>query len=180
MWIFIGFIVNLVCKFNLYLYQLSYLFAFCNNSCKVCEKNLGPLKEKSKLWPPISWSEYDQICCVAYHTWQTNVMQKLYALKRGTCNYAITFVNKQMVRHAGLLGCMTCCCVFRSTNGSSRTSRSLKSVCSICDPVWENCFYRLLKVSRNAGFKYLVCCSSPMVEAMCIKFSHVPYLPLCK
>ena len=30
-----------------------------------------------------------------------------------------------------------------------------------------------LKVSRNAGFKYLVCCSSPMVEAMCTKFSHV-------
>ena len=31
----------------------------------------------------------------------------------------------------------------------------------------------LLKVSRNAGFKSLVCCSSPMVEAMCTKFSHV-------
>ena len=30
-----------------------------------------------------------------------------------------------------------------------------------------------LKVSRNTGFKYLVCCSSPMVEAMCTKFSHV-------
>ena len=30
-----------------------------------------------------------------------------------------------------------------------------------------------LKVSRNGGFKYLVCCSSPMVEAMCTKFSHV-------
>ena len=30
-----------------------------------------------------------------------------------------------------------------------------------------------LKVSRNAGFKYLVCCSSPMVEAMRAKFSHV-------
>ena len=27
------------------------------------------------------------------------------------------------------------------------------------------------KVSRNAGFKYLVCCSSTMVEAMCTKFS---------
>ena len=30
-----------------------------------------------------------------------------------------------------------------------------------------------LKLSRNAGFKYLVCCSSPMVEVMCTKFSHV-------
>ena len=30
-----------------------------------------------------------------------------------------------------------------------------------------------LKVLRNAVFKYLVCCSSPMVEAMCTKFSHV-------
>ena len=30
-----------------------------------------------------------------------------------------------------------------------------------------------LKVSRNTGFKYFVCCSSPMVEAMCTKFSHV-------
>ena len=30
-----------------------------------------------------------------------------------------------------------------------------------------------LKVSRNAGFKYLVCCSSPMVKAFCTKFSHV-------
>ena len=30
-----------------------------------------------------------------------------------------------------------------------------------------------LKVSRNAGSKYLVCCSSPMVEAMYTKFSHV-------
>ena len=30
-----------------------------------------------------------------------------------------------------------------------------------------------VKVSRNSGFKYLVCCSSPMVEAMCTKFSHV-------
>ena len=30
-----------------------------------------------------------------------------------------------------------------------------------------------LKVSRNAGFKYLVCCSLPMVKAMCTKFSHV-------
>ena len=30
-----------------------------------------------------------------------------------------------------------------------------------------------LKVSRNAGFKYLVCCSLPMVEAMCTNFSHV-------
>ena len=30
-----------------------------------------------------------------------------------------------------------------------------------------------LKVSRDAGFKYLVCCSSPMVETMCTKFSHV-------
>ena len=30
-----------------------------------------------------------------------------------------------------------------------------------------------LKVSRNAGFKDLVCCSSPMVEAMCTRFSHV-------
>ena len=30
-----------------------------------------------------------------------------------------------------------------------------------------------LKVLRNASFKYLVCCSSPMVEAMCTKFSHV-------
>ena len=29
-----------------------------------------------------------------------------------------------------------------------------------------------LKVSRNAGLKYLVCCSSPTVEAMCTKFSH--------
>ena len=28
-------------------------------------------------------------------------------------------------------------------------------------------------VSRNAGFKYLVCCSLPMVEAMCTKFSHI-------
>ena len=27
-----------------------------------------------------------------------------------------------------------------------------------------------LKVLRNAGFKYLVCCSSPMVEAMCNTF----------
>ena len=42
---------------------------------------------------------------------------------------------------------------------------------SNCDPVWENRAY--LKVSRNAGFKYLVCCSSPMVEAMCTKISHV-------
>ena len=32
-----------------------------------------------------------------------------------------------------------------------------------------------LKVSRNTGFKYLVCCSSQMVEAMCTKFSHVLY-----
>ena len=30
-----------------------------------------------------------------------------------------------------------------------------------------------LKVLRNAGFKYLVCCSSPMVEAMCTKFLQV-------
>ena len=30
-----------------------------------------------------------------------------------------------------------------------------------------------LKISRNAGFKYLVCCSSPMVEAMCTKFSII-------
>ena len=30
-----------------------------------------------------------------------------------------------------------------------------------------------LKLSRNAGFKYLVCCSSPIVEAMCTKFSHI-------
>ena len=30
-----------------------------------------------------------------------------------------------------------------------------------------------LKVSRNADFKDLVCCSSPMVEAMCTRFSHV-------
>ena len=30
-----------------------------------------------------------------------------------------------------------------------------------------------LKVSRNVGFKCLVCCSSPMVEAMCTKISHV-------
>ena len=30
-----------------------------------------------------------------------------------------------------------------------------------------------LKVSMNAGFKYLVCCSSPMVEATCTKLSHV-------
>ena len=30
-----------------------------------------------------------------------------------------------------------------------------------------------LKVLRNAGFKYLVCCSLPMVEAMCTKFSHI-------
>ena len=27
-----------------------------------------------------------------------------------------------------------------------------------------------LKVSRNAGFKYLMCCSLPMVEAMYTKF----------
>ena len=31
------------------------------------------------------------------------------------------------------------------------------------------------KVSRKTGFKYLVCCSSTMVEAMCTKFSHVLY-----
>ena len=31
------------------------------------------------------------------------------------------------------------------------------------------------KVSRNAGFKYPVCCSSPMVEAKCTKFSHDLY-----
>ena len=46
-----------------------------------------------------------------------------------------------------------------------------------------------LKVSINVGFKYLVCCSSPMVEAMCTKisdvpkFTPIPYLPehpLCK
>ena len=30
-----------------------------------------------------------------------------------------------------------------------------------------------LKVWRNAGCKYFVCCSSPMVEAMCTKSSHV-------
>ena len=30
-----------------------------------------------------------------------------------------------------------------------------------------------LKVSRNVGFKYSVCCSWPMVVAMHIKFSHV-------
>ena len=30
-----------------------------------------------------------------------------------------------------------------------------------------------LKVSRNAGFKHLMSCSLPMVEAMCTKFSHV-------
>ena len=30
-----------------------------------------------------------------------------------------------------------------------------------------------LKVSRNGGFKYLVCCSLPTVEAMCTKFSYV-------
>ena len=30
-----------------------------------------------------------------------------------------------------------------------------------------------LKVSRNAGFKYLVCCCLPMVEVLCTKFSHV-------
>ena len=27
--------------------------------------------------------------------------------------------------------------------------------------------YCLFKVSRNAGLKYLVCCSLPMVEVMC-------------
>ena len=32
-----------------------------------------------------------------------------------------------------------------------------------------------LKVSRNAAFKYLVCCSLLMVEVMCTKFSHVLY-----
>ena len=31
------------------------------------------------------------------------------------------------------------------------------------------------KLSRNDSFKYLVCCSSPMVEAMYTKFSHVLY-----
>ena len=30
-----------------------------------------------------------------------------------------------------------------------------------------------LKVSRNNGFKYLKCCSSPMVLATCTKFSHI-------
>ena len=30
-----------------------------------------------------------------------------------------------------------------------------------------------LKALRNSGFKYLVCCSSPMVEATCTTLSHV-------
>ena len=46
----------------------------------------------------------------------------------------------------------------------------LVSTFDICDPVWEDWFYHLFKVSRNAGFKYLVCCSLLLVEAMCTKF----------
>ena len=33
----------------------------------------------------------------------------------------------------------------------------------LCDPVWKTSLIAYLKVSRNASFKYLVCCSSPMV-----------------
>ena len=32
-----------------------------------------------------------------------------------------------------------------------------------------------LKVLRNGGFKYLVCCSLPMVEATCVSNFHMFY-----
>ena len=38
----------------------------------------------------------------------------------------------------------------------------------------KNGLVAYLKVSKNASFKYLVCCSSPMVEAKCTKF-HTMY-----
>ena len=36
----------------------------------------------------------------------------------------------------------------------------------------KNGLIAYLKVSRNASFKDSVCCSSPMVEAKCTKFSQ--------
>ena len=49
----------------------------------------------------------------------------------------------------------------------------------ICDPVWETGLITYLKVSRNTGFKYSVCCSSPMFETtyMCQIFTHFIPLP---
>ena len=39
-----------------------------------------------------------------------------------------------------------------------------------CDPVWENRSYRLFKSIEKRRFKYLMCCSLQIVEAMCTKF----------
>ena len=50
-----------------------------------------------------------------------------------------------------LMYCNFCCC-----------HSSTCTIVILCDPVWENWSYCLL---RNAGFKYSTCCRSPMIEA---------------
>ena len=53
------------------------------------------------------------------------------------------------------------------------SNSAIATVCLIVTQSGKTGLIAYLKVLRNAGFKYLVCCSLPMVEAMCTKFSHV-------
>ena len=68
--------------------QSSYTFAFYSNFCKVCEKTK---KLKRSFEPPHlanGCCEFNQLCCVAYPTWGTAIIQKWCALEKGPWSYA--------------------------------------------------------------------------------------------
>ena len=80
--------------------QSRYTFAFYSNFCEVCKKKLKlPVWHKKKKTKKLKRNfecpylangcyEFNQICCVAYPTWGTAIMQKWCVLETGPWSYA--------------------------------------------------------------------------------------------